>query len=71
MDRNRVLNILIFATIGLSIGVGLSFWEPDGDQKDITIQWIGLVGDLFLRALKCFVLPVSYGDLFDTSLLSL
>jgi hypothetical protein len=60
MDRNRVLNILIFAAIGVGVGVGLSFWDPeDGDSKDVAIQWIGLIGDLFLRSLKCFVLPVS------------
>ena len=59
VDRNRVLTILLFAALGVGIGVGLSFWDPeDAVSKEVAIQWIGLVGDLFLRALKCFVLPV-------------
>ncbi|KAL3905487.1 MAG: hypothetical protein SGILL_009659 [Bacillariaceae sp.] len=61
VDRNRVLTILIFATLGVAIGVGLSFWDPeDADSKDTAILWIGLIGDLFLRALKCFVLPLVF-----------
>jgi len=60
VDRNRVLTILIFAAIGVGVGVGLSFWEPeDAESKKVAMQWIGLIGDLFLRSLKCFVLPVS------------
>jgi hypothetical protein len=60
VDRNRVITILGFAAIGVGVGVGLSFWDPaDPNDKATAIQWIGLIGDLFLRALKCFVLPVS------------
>ena len=60
VDRNRVVTILFFAAIGVAVGVGLSFWDPeDPNDKKVAIQWIGLIGDLFLRALKCFVLPVS------------
>ncbi|KAG7359467.1 sodium:dicarboxylate symporter [Nitzschia inconspicua] len=60
-DRNRVITILGFAAVGLGIGIGLSFWEPDDpDDKKVAIQWIGLVGDLFLRSLKCFVLPLVF-----------
>mmetsp|Transcript_1432 Transcript_1432/g.2482 ORF Transcript_1432/g.2482 Transcript_1432/m.2482 type:complete len:545 (-) Transcript_1432:178-1812(-) len=61
VDRNRVLTILIFAAIGVGVGVGLSFWEPeDAESKKVAMQWIGLIGDLFLRSLKCFVLPLVF-----------
>jgi Na+/H+-dicarboxylate symporter len=58
--RNPVLSVLIFAALGLGIGIGLSFWEDDGDSKDKTLKWIGLLGDLFIRALKCVVLPLVF-----------
>jgi hypothetical protein len=55
------LSILIFAVIGAGIGVGLSFWEPDDPKsKVVCIQWLGLIGDMFIRALKCFVLPLVF-----------
>jgi hypothetical protein len=60
-NRHKVVTIVTFAAIGVGIGVGLSNWEPtDPASKDIAIQWIGLIGDLFLRVLKCVVLPVSF-----------
>jgi hypothetical protein len=60
IHRNRVTTILGFAIIGVALGIGLSTWEPENaEAKNITVQWIGLIGDLFLRALICFVLPVS------------
>jgi len=53
--------ILVFVVVGVGLGVGLSYWEPDDvEDKNILIQWIGLVGDLFIRALKCFVLPLVF-----------
>lgn len=59
MQRYQVLCILIFACIGAGIGVGLSYWEPeDPTAKTTTILWLGLFGDLFIRALRCFVLPL-------------
>jgi hypothetical protein len=61
VDRYRVFTIVAFAAIGLCVGVGLSYWDPtDSESKKVAIQWIGLIGDLFLRALKCAVLPVRY-----------
>jgi len=53
--------IFLFVVLGLGLGVGLSYWEPENpDDKNVTIQWLGLVGDLFIRALKCFVLPLVF-----------
>ena len=46
---------------GIGIGIGLSFWKPDDPASKATaILWIGLVGDLFIRALKCIVLPLVF-----------
>lgn len=46
---------------GIGIGVGLSFWQPeDPSSKATAILWVGLVGDLFIRALKCIVLPLVF-----------
>jgi len=59
--NHQVVAILIFAVVGIGAGIGLSFWQPDDTvTKKVTIQWIGLVGDLFLRGLKCFVLPLVF-----------
>jgi len=59
---NRPISaIFLFVVLGLGLGVGLSYWEPENpDDKKVTIQWLGLVGDLFIRALKCFVLPLVF-----------
>jgi len=60
-QKHQIGTILLFAILGVGLGVGLSFWEPDNsDAKKMTLQWIGLIGDLFLRALKCFVLPLVF-----------
>jgi Na+/H+-dicarboxylate symporter len=56
-----ILAIFVFVVLGVALGVGLSYWEPENPtDKKITIQWLGLVGDLFIRALKCFVLPLVF-----------
>jgi hypothetical protein len=60
LGRYPVLSVLIFAAVGLGVGVGLSFWEDDGDSKDKTLKWIGLIGDLFIRSLKCVILPLVF-----------
>lgn len=85
LGRFPILSILFFAILGIGIGVGLSFWEPeDMNTKDVSrylvlssfppdnphpllfslpqtvLQWLGLVGDLFIRALKCVVLPLVF-----------
>ena len=61
LARYPVLSVLGFAAIGISIGLGLSFWEPDdAEDKAVAIKWIGLIGDMFIRALKAIVLPLVF-----------
>jgi hypothetical protein len=56
-----VAAVLIFAAVGISCDVGLSFWEPDDPEtKDALLKWLGLIGDLFIPALKCVVLPLVF-----------
>jgi Na+/H+-dicarboxylate symporter len=61
LGRYPVLAVLGFAAVGICIGVGLSFWEPeDPDDKKTALQWIGLIGDMFIRMLKAVVLPLVF-----------
>ena len=39
-------------------GYALSLWVPAAGEeaaKKATLQWLGLIGDLFIRLLTCFV----------------
>ncbi len=62
--RYPVRSIVCCAIVGVVIGYGLSLWVPETSSeqasKDAVVQWIGLVGDLFIRALKCVVLPMVF-----------
>jgi len=59
--NNRLLATLIFMAMGVAVGIGLSFWTPeDPHAKDVTIQWVGLVGQLFFRSVICFVIPLIF-----------
>ena len=64
LGRYPVLSVLLCASIGIGIGIGLSYWDPESsdDQhtKDVVLKWIGLVGDLFIRGLKCVILPLVF-----------
>jgi solute carrier family 1 (neutral amino acid transporter) protein 5 len=61
LGRYPVLSVIFFAALGLGMGLGFSFWEPDDpDTKAKLLKWIGLVGDLFIRSLKCVVLPLIF-----------
>lgn len=61
LGKYPVLSVLTFALMGVGIGIGLSFWEPeDPTTKSKLLKWLGLVGDLFIRCLKCVVLPLVF-----------
>lgn len=50
------LIVIFSALVGLGIGIGLS----DGRGDEEVISWVKLPGDLFIRALKCIVLPLVF-----------
>ena len=61
MDDHFLAFVIGSAAIGMGIGIGLSFWNPeDYADKATAILWIGLLGDLFIRALKCIILPLVF-----------
>ena len=63
LGRYPIISVVVFAAVGTGIGLGISYWEPSADDqetKDIVIQWVGLIGDLFIRALKAVVLPLIF-----------
>lgn len=61
MARYPVTSIVTCATLGIITGYCLTLWEPENPQgKDDLVRWIGLVGDMFLRGLKCVVLPLVF-----------
>lgn len=55
-----VVVVLLGAIIGIAIGAGLSQWDTESTDKDVTLKWIGLIGDLYLRSLKAIVLPLIF-----------
>lgn len=61
LGRYPVLSVLLFAMVGIGMGIGLSFWDPDDPEiQKNCLQWLGLVGDMFIRALKAVVLPLVF-----------
>ena len=53
--------VVCCASLGLLAGWGLSSWQPaDPAAKRSAVRWVGLVGDLFLRGLRCVVLPLVF-----------
>ena len=61
LGQYPVLTVLLFALVGIAIGVGLAEWEPaEADDKKYTLQWLGLIGDLYIRCLKAIVLPLVF-----------
>jgi hypothetical protein len=57
LGRYPIISVISFASVGICVGVGLSAWNPDDgdDTKDVVIKWLGLIGDLFIRALSKFL----------------
>jgi len=53
---NETFWVIVAALLGLGVGVAMS----DGRASPELISWIGLPGDLFIRALKCLVLPLIF-----------
>lgn len=61
MARYPVTSIVTCAILGIVTGYGLSVWVPESKEtKDDVVRWIGLIGDMFLRGLKCVVLPLVF-----------
>eukprot|EP00980_Cylindrotheca_fusiformis_P025894 scaffold14836_cov134-Cylindrotheca_fusiformis.AAC.6 len=61
LGRYPVTSVLIFAIVGVGIGIGLSTWDPsDANDKEVAVKWIGLIGDMFIRVLKAVVLPLVF-----------
>lgn len=61
--RYPLISLLAFAVLGIATGIGLSVWDDtanDGETKAVVIRWLGLLGDLFVRILKCLVLPLIF-----------
>ncbi|KAL7543231.1 hypothetical protein ACHAWF_007344 [Thalassiosira exigua] len=53
--------VCIAALIGTVIGIGLSFWTPDNPSaKETLLLWIGLLGDVFIRSLRCIIIPLVF-----------
>lgn len=53
-----VATLLIVVAAGAGLGLGLLFANNEVDPD--LISWVGLPGDLFIRALKCVVLPLIF-----------
>lgn len=61
LGRYPVSSVLAFALAGVAVGIGLSTWDPeDPEDKETTVKWLGLIGDMFIRALKAVVLPLVF-----------
>jgi Na+/H+-dicarboxylate symporter len=61
LGRYPLLSVVGFAVLGIAVGIAISFWEPDNaDAKAQLVQWLGLIGDLFIRVLKAVVLPMVF-----------
>lgn len=50
----------VWIVLAALLGVGLGILMSDGRASDEVVSWVALPGDLFLRALKCLVLPLVF-----------
>eukprot|EP00980_Cylindrotheca_fusiformis_P013187 scaffold3351_cov80-Cylindrotheca_fusiformis.AAC.2 len=61
LGRYPVVSILTFAVAGVAIGAFLCVWDPSNpNDKEVAVKWVGLIGDMFIRALKAVVLPLVF-----------
>ena len=60
MKKQQIPIVLLAAAIGIGAGIGLAMWEDDTGTKDTVLLWVELLGDLFLRGLRCVVLPLIF-----------
>eukprot|EP00924_Labyrinthula_sp_SR-Ha-C_P009450 augustus_masked-scaffold_2-processed-gene-24.45-mRNA-1 protein AED:0.04 eAED:0.04 QI:0/-1/0/1/-1/1/1/0/540 len=58
VDLKPVLVIIVCALIGL--GIGLWFSLDEDTDYSVANSWVALPGDLFLRSLRCIVLPLVF-----------
>ena len=60
-EKFHIAFVLGGAMIGIELGITLSRWNPDDPSaKEVVILWVGLIGDLFIRAPKCIVMPLVF-----------
>lgn len=60
-SEHQLAFVISGAVTGICLGVGLSYWQPeDPTAKETALLWIGLLGNLFIRALKCVILPLVF-----------
>jgi hypothetical protein len=55
-----VIFTLLGAALGVGAGLGLLF---GGVNNEILLQWIGLPGTIFMRALTCMIVPLVFSSL--------
>jgi len=54
--KNDTFWVIVCAILGIGCGIAMA----DGRASDELISWVGLPGVLFLRALRCLVLPLIF-----------
>jgi len=60
-EKIPIAFVLGGAVIGIALGIGFTYWNPDDPStKEVVIMWIGLIGDLFIHALKCIIMPLVF-----------
>lgn len=63
LGRYPIRSLLSFVVTGMLVGIGLSFWIPTTDEelasKQVALQWIGLIGDMFLRYVSIITFKLS------------
>lgn len=59
--KHQLAFVIWGAILGIGLGIALAYWTPENaDTKSTVLLWVGLLGDLFLRALKCVILPLVF-----------